>query len=153
MPASVAASATLPITADQVRLVQSSFARLLPQADAVAALFYQQLFVLDPALKALFRSDPARQGERLMQMIGQAVAMLDRPAALLPVLHALGRRHVAYGVRASHYPVVGQALLDTLALGLGEAFGEAERAAWTGVYGLIAKSMQEDLYVTAARAA
>lgn len=144
---------TLCISPDQVRLVQSSFDRLLPQSDTVAALFYAQLFLRNPELRLLFRADPQRQGERLMQMLAQAIGMLDRPAALLPVLHALGRRHAAYGVRPAHYMDVGMALLDTLAQGLGQDFGLAEREAWGAVYALIARSMQEDVCITAARAA
>lgn len=143
----------LSISAAQVHLVQSHLARLLPQSDAIAALFYAQLFARNPALQSLFRTEPQRQGERLMQMLAHAIGMLDRPAALLPVLHALGRRHVAYGVRPAHYADVGMALLDTLAQGLGENFGPAERDAWGAVYALIARTMQEDVCITAARAA
>lgn len=131
-----------------VALVQQSFASLLPQADTVAALFYQQLFELDPELKRLFRSDPERQGERLMQMLALAIGQLSRPAQLRPVLHALGRRHVAYGVRPMHYATVGSALLRTLQLGLGERFSAELLEAWSEVYAMIALTMQEDLVVT-----
>ncbi|MFO1250474.1 MAG: globin domain-containing protein [Inhella sp.] len=69
-----------------------------------------------------FKSDLGDQGQRLLAMLGQAVALLDRPERLLPVLRQLGARHQGYGVQASHYTTVGQALLDTLAAGLGPAF-------------------------------
>ena len=50
------------------------------------------------------------------------MALLDRPAALEPVLLQLGVRHAGYGVQPAHYDTVGAALLDTLQTGLGAAF-------------------------------
>lgn len=52
------------------------------------------------------------------------------------------RKHVGYGVAAAHYDVVGQALLDTLAMGLGDAFTDEVRAAWVAVYGVVSSTMQ-----------
>jgi hemoglobin-like flavoprotein len=61
------------------------------------------------------------------------------------VLRQLGARHVDYGVLPEHYETVGQALLDTLAQGLGPAFtGEVEEA-WREAYMLIADTMQADV--------
>ena len=70
----------------QADLVRSSFALVQPIAPQAAALFYANLFEADPALRGLFTGDMDQQGVRLMSMIGAAVGMLDRPAALLPVL-------------------------------------------------------------------
>jgi hemoglobin-like flavoprotein len=50
-----------------------------------------------------------RQGMSLMTMLASAVRGLDKPDALVPVLKSLGRRHVVYGVKDSHYATVGQA--------------------------------------------
>lgn len=136
-------TATAAMTPEQVRLVRESFALVQPLAAPAAADFYQRLFARDPALRALFRGDLAEQGRRLMQMIGGAVAMLDRPAALEATLRQLGARHVGYGVRPDHYASVGAALLDTLAHGLGEAFTPAVRAAWTAMYGHVSRTMQD----------
>ncbi len=45
------------MTPDQTALVQTSFGRLAPQADAVASAFYARLFQIDPTLRALFPAD------------------------------------------------------------------------------------------------
>lgn len=132
------------MTPRHVTLVRQSHAALGPIATQAAALFYANLFRRDPSLRALFRdADLAAQGARLMAMIGQAIGMLDRPATLLPVLRSLGARHGGYGVRTSHYATVGAALLETLEQGLGDAWNDALREAWTAVYGVIATTMQE----------
>ncbi|WP_374436780.1 globin family protein [Inhella sp.] len=123
-------------------LVQASFAQVQTLGPQVATLFYARLFEIDPDLRRLFKSDLGDQGQRLLAMLGQAVALLDRPERLLPVLRQLGARHQGYGVQASHYATVGQALLNTLAAGLGPAFTPALRAAWTEVYGVVAQTMQ-----------
>lgn len=129
------------MTPDTVRLVRDSWAQVAAAGPAAAALFYAQLFEIDPALRALFRSPLDEQGARLLRMLDQAVAGLDAPERLLPALRALGERHRGYGVRDAHYASVGQALLRTLALALGDAFAPAVRAAWAEVYEVVARTM------------
>ncbi len=126
----------------QIQSVQASFARLQPAAEPVAALFYDNLFKADPALRRLFRGDLHAQGRRLMTMIGVAVSGLDRAETLVPALRALGARHRDYGVTDAHYATVGDALLETLGQGLGDAFTPALRDAWTAVYTLVSTTMR-----------
>ncbi|MEP6739124.1 MAG: globin family protein [Caldimonas sp.] len=127
----------------QIALVRSSFALVQPIATDAAALFYTHLFEADPSLRQLFHGDMTHQGQRLMGMIGSALGLLDRPAALLPVLRSLGARHAGYRVEPAHYAVVGQALLKTLEQGLGPAFTAETREAWVDLYGVISGTMIE----------
>lgn len=130
-----------PMSPATIAHVQNSWAQVLPIAPQAAALFYANLFQLDPALQPLFKGDMTAQGQRLMQMIGAAVHQLDDPATLLPLLRGLGRRHAGYGVRTGHYASVGQALLQTLAMGLGSGYTAAVEAAWSEAYSVIAGAM------------
>jgi hemoglobin-like flavoprotein len=110
----------------------------------VAAVFYQRLFALDPAVRKLFRhADINEQGRKLMAALGFVVGHLRKPDALLPVVADLGRRHAAYGVRPPHYATVGVALLATLEEALGEAFTPELREAWAEAYILLTGVMQE----------
>jgi hemoglobin-like flavoprotein len=127
--------------AQQIQLVRASFAAVQLTVSQPGALFYDNLFAADPALRKLFHSNMAQQGERLMTMIGSALALLDRPATLLPVLRQLGARHGGYGVKESHYATVGTALIRTLEQGLGVAFTEDVRQAWVELYGVISSTM------------
>lgn len=131
------------MNAQDIATLRSNFDAIRPIASDAAALFYGRLFELDPALRPLFRGDLRAQGEKLMTMIGAAVAGLDEPATLIPVLRDLGRRHAAYGVKDAHYGTVAAALLWTLEQGLGPAFDDRARGAWTAAYGLIAATMQQ----------
>lgn len=130
------------MTPRQKDLVQQSFALVAPISRQAAELFYGRLFELDPALRSLFRGDMSEQGRKLMQMIAVAVNGLDRLEDIVPAVAALGRRHVGYGVEDRHYDTVGEALLWTLQQGLGNAFNEETRAAWSRVYGLLAATMR-----------
>lgn len=131
------------MTPQHIQLIRSSFALVSPIAPAVASLFYEQLFIADPSLRRLFKIDIQGQGARLMDMIGVAVGLLDRPQTLLPVLRQLGTRHVDYGVQVAHYAIVGRALINTLQLGLGDAFDSDTRAAWLAMYALVSATMIE----------
>jgi len=131
------------MTPVQIDLVRRSAALIVPRSQQVAALFYDTLFTVDPSLQAMFRGDMTEQGKRLMTMIVTAVRLLDDPDTLLPTLRILGARHSGYGVRPSHYDTVGQALLGTLAMGLGEAFTPSVREAWIAMYDVVSRTMQE----------
>jgi hemoglobin-like flavoprotein len=130
------------MTPQQIQLVTENFELIKPWADAVATTFYKRLFELDPSLRDMFPSNMADQGRKLMQMLGAAIGMLNRPAALVQVLNGLGQRHAGYGVRDEHYETVGAALLWTLEYGLGPTFTPEAREAWTALYQFVASTMQ-----------
>jgi len=131
------------MTPEEITLVQSTWAQVVPIKEQAAALFYGRLFELDPSLKPLFKGAMKAQGQKLMAMIATAVGGLTQPDAILPAVQDLGRRHVGYGVRAPHYDTVGAALLWTLEQGLGPAFTPETRQAWAKTYDLVAGVMKE----------
>lgn len=131
------------MTPRQQTLIRESWAQVAPIADAAATIFYDRLFELDPSLRTLFsRTDMAGQRRNLMQTLAVVVASIDRLETIVPAVEALGRRHAGYGVEAAHFETVGQALLDTLAIGLGEGFTTEVRDAWATAYGILAGVMQ-----------
>jgi len=136
-----AAKADGPITAQQIKLVQGSFAKVEPIAGTAAELFYNKLFEMDPNVRSLFKGDMGEQGRKLMSMIKVAVKGLDNLEKLVPAVQDLGRRHVKYGVKDKHYGTVGTALIWTLEQGLKDAFTDDVRSSWTAVYGVLADTM------------
>jgi hemoglobin-like flavoprotein len=130
------------MTPDQIERVRASWTLIVPIAETVAARFYERLFELDPALRPLFNHvDPQTQRRKLVQTLAIVVAGVDNLWRLLPAIEALGRRHVDYGVRDADYATVGKALLSTFEQGLGDAFDEATRDAWTAAYELLSTAM------------
>jgi hemoglobin-like flavoprotein len=136
----------------EIEIVQGDWNKVIPISDAAATLFYDRLFTLDPTLKGLFKSDLGEQKKKLMRMIGAAINGLNNLPELVPVVQALGQRHVGYGVKNEHYATVGAALLWTLGQGLGAGFGKENEAAWTKVYGLLADTMKSSAAVATATA-
>ena len=130
------------MTPAQVSLVKDSFSHVLPIRTAAAAIFYERLFTIDPKLRTLFSAtDMEEQGNKLMTALAFVVNGLDRAETILPAVRQLAQRHVHYGVKDEHYATVGQALIETLAAGLGAAFTADVRAAWQAAYVLLASVM------------
>jgi len=129
------------LSSGQKALVQESWGKVT-DAQVAGDLFYKTLFDLAPGVKPLFaKTDIKKQGVKTITTVGVAVKGLDDLASLVPVLEALAERHVPYGVQPEHYPVVGQALIQTLATALGDAFTAEHKAAWGAVYGIIESVM------------
>jgi hemoglobin-like flavoprotein len=127
------------MTPETERVVRESWARFEPVAERSAEYFYAKLFELDPDAERLFvRTDMEAQGRKVMHMFAEIVRMLDQPTELVHEVADLGRRHVHYGVQDHQYDSVGAALLWTLEQGLGPAFTNEVRDAWTEAYMLVA---------------
>jgi hemoglobin-like flavoprotein len=105
------------MTPKQVALVQDSFAKVALTSEAAAELFYDRLFDIAPQMKAMFPDDMIEQRRKLMAMLAGVVKGLANLEQVLPAAGALAKRHVSYGAKAEHYPVVGAALLSGCALG------------------------------------
>lgn len=131
------------MTTDNAKLIRETWEAVRPNADAAADLFYSRLFEIDPATRPLFaRTSMAGQRKSLLQALDLVVENAAQVDRLAPVLAELGRRHVRYGVEDRHYDSVGAALLWTLARGLGPAFTEEARAAWTITYAVVSGTMR-----------
>src|ERR1700759_751867 len=119
------------MTPDQVTLVQESFAKVAPISETAAVLFYERLFEIAPQVKAMFPADMTEQRRKLMATLAAVVNGLGNLNSILPAASALAKRHVSYGAKAEHYPVVGAALLWTLEKGLGDGWTPEVAGAWT----------------------
>ncbi|CUA99512.1 Hemoglobin-like flavoprotein [Thiomonas bhubaneswarensis] len=129
------------LNAEQIMLVQSSFAKVKPISDQAAALFYARLFEIAPQVKPMFKGDMVEQGRKLMAMLNTVVNGLNNLQAIVPAAQNLARGHVGYGVRSEHYAYVGSALLYALEQGLGKDFTPAVKQAWSDAYGLLSGVM------------
>jgi hemoglobin-like flavoprotein len=134
------------MTPEQVNLVQQSFAKVAPISEQAAVLFYDRLFEIAPSVKAMFPEDMTEQRKQLMATLAVVVNGLSDLKSILPAASALAQRHVAYGAKPEHYPVVGSALLWTLEKGLGEGWTPDVAAAWTEAYGLLSGFMISEAY-------
>ena len=128
-----------------IQSIQTSWNTVLSIRDEAASLFYQRLFDLAPQLRMLFPEDLYRQKIKLMAAINLVVLSLENQENILPVLRDLGRKHAAYGVNASHYTLVGEVLLWTLAQGLGQAWTPELAKIWEDAYRMISGVMLQSV--------
>lgn len=124
----------------EIAAIRASFAELRRDADGAAARFYAELFAIAPETRGMFRDDLSGQGAKLMGTLGVVVAHLHTLDTVLPTVRVLAVRHVDYGVRAAHYPLVGRALDRMLAVRLGPG-SDAARNAWAKAFELLASVM------------
>jgi len=137
----------MPLTDDEVDLLHLGLRLMEERKELAAALFYPRLFELAPDTRPLFSDDIIGQTEKTIfafaAVVGQIHA-LDEEGSLS---NELARRHVAYGVKPRHYPLVGRAVLGIMAEVLGEEhFTPAMEAAWVKAYDEISRSMVRAAY-------
>jgi len=92
-------------------------------------------------LRLLFKEDMTEQRQKLMSMLGTAVANLRNWDRIAAAIQALGKRHVSYGVAPADYETVGASLIATLEKGLGDDFTPEVRDAWVACYAAIVAEM------------
>jgi len=131
------------MTPEQIELVKSSWEKVKPISEVAAGLFYGKLFEIDPELKKIFSGDMTEQGRKLMAMINTAVNSLGNLSDIVPAVQELGKRHIDYGVKDKDYDTVAEALIWTLASGLGEDFTDEIKSAWVETYTILATTMKE----------
>ena len=122
------------MTNQQKRIVLDSFQQIAPESSRAGELFYKRLFSLDPSLRPLFAEDLASQSDKFIQMLALGVRGLDDPDTLVSTFRDLGRKHVGYGVKTSHYETAHSALVGMLEDLLGDGFTPAVREAWDATY-------------------
>ncbi|HEV8246601.1 MAG TPA: globin domain-containing protein [Polyangiaceae bacterium] len=135
-----------------VELLRSSFEMVVDRAPNLTQRFYEILFQRYPQTREMF---PPTRREKQENMLTQAlVAVMDHledAPWLVSTLHALGARHVGYGVTNEMYSWVGSSLLSTLREVAGDDWTPELENAWGAAYWAIADLMREGARLAAER--
>jgi hemoglobin-like flavoprotein len=124
--------------------LETSFDLVAPRGDELMDVFYARLFAAAPAVKPLFAgTDLKKQKAMLLGTLVLLRKSLRDLDPIVPKLRELGARHVAYGARPEHYPVVGEVLIASMAEIAGEAWRPAYERAWGEAFGIVAGAMIE----------
>lgn len=135
------------MTPEQIVLIKKSWRAFKGvQPEVVSDLFYSKLFLTNPALRKMFPKDMEVQYQKLFDMLQTLVMNLDKLDTVLEDLKAMAVRHVAYGVKIGHYKLVGDALIWTLAKGLGSNWNKELETAWVTCYAEIMECMVSAAY-------
>jgi methyl-accepting chemotaxis protein len=119
--------------------LETSFDLVAPRGDELADIFYARLFAAAPAVQPLFAgTNLGKQKMLLLRVLGLLRTSLRNLESIVPILHDLGARHVAYGARPEHYPVVGAVLIASMAEVAGDAWQPAYERAWAAAFDVVA---------------
>jgi methyl-accepting chemotaxis protein len=122
--------------------LETSFDAVAPRGEELVESFYARLFVAAPAVVPLFAgADMSKQRSKLLVtlvLLRKSLADLD---AITPTLRELGRKHVGYGARPEHYPLVASVLIAAMAEVAGDAWRPEYEAAWSEALSIVAGAM------------
>lgn len=132
--------------------LETSFDLVAPEGDRLVDVFYTRLFEAAPAVVPLFAdAELQHQKTKLLATLVVVRRSLRDLDTIVPQLRELGARHVAYGAKAAHYPVVGAVLIASMAEVAAERWRPEYARAWSEAIDVIAGTMLEG--AAAARAA
>ena len=124
--------------------LETSFDLVAPKGDELVRIFYADLFAVAPSVKPMFEgTDMPRQRAMLLSALVLLRKSLRDLEPVVPTLKRLGARHVAYGARPEHYPVVGEVLIASMAEVAGPAWSTRYEQAWVTAFGVVAAAMLE----------
>jgi hemoglobin-like flavoprotein len=127
-----------------VEALRGSFELLVERNGAIVHRFYEVLFERHPALRPLFsRNRPEVQEKMLTGALVAVMDHLEDGAWLTSQLHAMGAKHVDYGVTDEMYGWVGESLLAALEEVAADDWTPRIEKAWKEALGAIAGLMLE----------
>jgi len=126
-----------------LQALETSFDLVAPRGDELMDDFYTRLFTAAPSVRPLFPTDMKAQKTMLLSALVLLRKSLRNLDGIVPTLHALGARHVAYGAKPEHFPVVGTALIASMAAIGGPAWKPEYESAWSAAFDIVAGAMIE----------
>lgn len=122
--------------------LETSFDLIAPRGEELIDQFYERLFEAAPAVRPLFAmTDLPRQKTMLLGTLVLLRKSLHNLDTIVPNLRKLGARHLTYGARPEHYPVVGEALISAMAAVAGPAWSSRHEDAWRHAFAIVAATM------------
>lgn len=127
---------------EQTRTIVKSTAPVLAEhGKTITTVFYRNMFEAHPELLNIFNQANQKQGRQqtaLANTVYAAAVHIDNLEAILPAVVQIANKHVSLGVKAEHYPIVGEYLLKAIQEVLGDAATDEIINAWAEAYGVIA---------------
>ncbi|MBP3966953.1 NO-inducible flavohemoprotein [Paenibacillus lignilyticus] len=124
-----------------IDIIKSTVPVLEVHGTTITKRFYQLLFTAHPELLHMFNhanQTKGRQQTALANAVYAAALHIDKLEMILPAVKQIAHKHRSLGVKAEHYPIVGQMLLTAIKDVLGDAATEEILGAWAEAYGIIA---------------
>ncbi|MCR8644803.1 NO-inducible flavohemoprotein [Paenibacillus sp. N1-5-1-14] len=122
-------------------IIKSTVPVLEMYGNEITKTFYKRLFEKHPELLNIFNQAHQKAGDQpkaLANTVYAAAVHIDQLEAIIPVVKQIAHKHVSLGIKAEHYPIVGENLLAAIKEVLGDAATPEIIEAWGKAYGVIA---------------
>ena len=127
-----------------INALETSFDHIAARGDELMDVFFERLFAAEPSVQPLFfAADMKRVKGTLLVGLVLFRKSLRNLESVTPALRGLGARHVRYGARSEHYPVVGGTLIASMAEIAGDAWAIEHEKAWTEAFAVASGAMLE----------
>jgi nitric oxide dioxygenase len=129
------------LTQKTIEIIQSTVPVLEEKGVEITSAFYKNLFESHPELLNIFNHANQKKGRQqtaLANTVYAAAKHIHQLHMILPAVKQIAHKHRSLGVKAEHYPIVGEHLLLAIKQVLGNAATPEIINAWAEAYGVIA---------------
>lgn len=124
-----------------IATVKATAPVLAANGETLTRHFYRRMFAGNPEVGEFFNPANQHQGTQQRALAGAICAFaanVDNLEVLGPAVELIAQKHASLGVKAEHYPIVGEHLLGSIREVLGEAATDEVVNAWAEAYGFLA---------------
>lgn len=133
-------------------IIRQTVPVLEQHGELLADCFYKNMFHNNPEIKAFFNPAHQHSGAQQRALAATICAYarhIENFDQLQQLIGLITQKHVSFGIKPEHYPIVGNHFLLALREVMGESATEEVIEAWTEAYGVLAGifiDKEDDLY-------
>ena len=138
---------TLNAAEEPASLVQTSWDVAMENftEEQLGSMMYDTLFGIAPNLKSLFHRPKQVMAMKFVEMVSTLVSFADDDTHMSEQVTWLGARHVKYGARPHHSPIMSEVLLTVLEQAVGDEWRQDMHDAWTELWDKACGKMMESI--------
>lgn len=131
------------LSPETIAIIKSTIPVLKQHAEAISTKMYAVLFDTYPETRELFSKAPVEQPKILAAALSAYAMNIDNLDALSNAVSRMATTHVRSQVKAEHYPMVAEAIIEALKSVLGDAATPEILKAWGEAYFFLADILIE----------
>ncbi|MCG8406030.1 MAG: globin domain-containing protein [Phycisphaerales bacterium] len=126
-----------------IERLENSFNLLAPRGPELVDRFYAHLFSKNPGVRPMFPEEMSGQKKKLLASLVLVMQNIRKPEKLQQPLIEMGRRHVGYGTKPEHYPIVRDTLVQVMSEMAGDQWADQLTEDWNAALNVVAGIMIE----------
>ena len=130
---------------EDILYLQRALQKCVDAEDALAEVFYKELFGAHPQTRALFSDDMKHHRNMFRTMIEAAAAEMQNPTALEPLLVQVGKHHRSVGVELDDLEVGRKPFLEAVKSCIGDREFSRHEESWGKLYSLLIGTMHSGI--------